>query len=425
MLSSTHSARASLLHLPSHLRIIAYQHSNHRSFSASAARNTSLVDVAVAGPTAVIDAIHDLGLPWYAALPTAAVLVRGVLVYYLHTRPVRRAAQIRSNLVPLISADFTTWPKAPSTRLRNAPQDIQRAVEKLQITISRNTHFITQMQQKGKLFGAPVWHARGVINFAALIAFTEAIREKCSSGEGLLPVLLRPLQWVARQVFPGSFPQPPPKPTLSLEEKVAQRIEQLQEQGHLPIGPNGEPIVDPRAILTSMQADKPELGPHFDPSLQSEGLSWCPDLTLADSTGILPIALAVTLAANTVLRPIVGRSSINSASKTPLTASDLPPDLDPDSPDVRRFLQLNRPRDTFQWNLRTLTTSQRIGLGLSVAFGFVAMQMPAAILLYFVPSVAIGWLQGRWLDWKMPIHPPIQRCSRPLRYRVRKEWVDS
>jgi len=71
-----------------------------------------------------------------------------------------------------------------------------------------------------------------------------------------------------------------------------------------------------------------------------------------------------------------------------------------------------------------ITNLQRIGLCITILFWFAALKMPAAILLYFVPSLMMGWVQRVWLERKVPVLPPIMACRRPLRYRVKKEWND-
>lgn len=58
----------------------------------------------------------------------------------------------------------------------------------------------------------------------------------------------------------------------------------------------------------------------------------------------------------------------------------------------------------------------------SAIFFVGAMKMPVAILLYFIPSIAIGWLQSRWLDFKYPLPQHIQKCSRPMRFKAKRQW---
>jgi inner membrane protein COX18 len=65
---------------------------------------------------------------------------------------------------------------------------------------------------------------------------------------------------------------------------------------------------------------------------------------------------------------------------------------------------------------------QRLGLSFSLIFGIAATQFPAAVLLYLVPSMTMGWLQTRWLDVKYPIPGVVEPCKKPVRFKVRKEF---
>ena len=126
--------------------------------------------------------------------------------------------------------------------------------------------------------------------------------------------------------------------------------------------------------------------PYFDPSMQIAGLPWLVDLTLPDSTLILPLTLFVGMLANSILRPRPGDT-------TPASEYSV---------------------------LRGLTRGQRIGIVLAGLLGLLSVKMPAAVLLYFAPSMFAGWLHGRWMDYKYPMIPPIRPCKRPLRMDVRQ-----
>ncbi|KAK5138244.1 hypothetical protein LTR08_003305 [Meristemomyces frigidus] len=383
--------RPSLLHLPAPLRLATHQ---HRAFSASPPHRLSLVDIAVGGPSALIDTLHTaLHIPWYAALPTTAVLVRGVLVYHLSDRPARRAAHIHSSLLPLAFANSlrTVGPlaKTPLGTVFSQLKGMWNATKEL--------------HRLGKQFGAPKFHPRVLVNFGVLIAFTEAIRLKCGSGQGLLTIVLSPLQWLARHAFPDQF-----------------RAENASAQPAAAAAPSPAVLQQPATAVipdvlppatTAAQTSTATLDPatdlaasaYFDPSLQLEGLSWCLDLTAPDPTSILPTILALTLAARIIL---------------PQGKKTLPPLNPPPTPPTNKHPLVTA--------LTTLTFLQRLGLGITIAFWFLASNMPAAVLLYLVPSILWGTLQTRWLARRAGARLPtaVRPCKRPLRFRARKQWID-
>ena len=123
---------------------------------------------------------------------------------------------------------------------------------------------------------------------------------------------------------------------------------------------------------------------YLDTTLQTEGLNWCSDLTIADPTGLLPLALLATMCSTVLYQPIAGGA--------------------------------NKPAK--------ITFMQKVGLSFGFLFFLVSQQMPAGILLYFIPSLAAGWLQSQYVSWKHPISPAIQPCARPVRMKIRSDAED-
>lgn len=427
-LLSTRATRTSLLSLPPHLRTSTYLQT--RPFSASPTRKLTLVDLAVAGPNAIITAIHSTGLPWYAALPTAALLVRGVLVCYISALPARRAARIQSNLVPLAAARAQWKTNSPEAKARRADQpNGVRALDRMFSSVYYRT---MELHHLGKLFGASRFHPRGLINFGMLIAFTEAIRMRCGTREGLLPMLLSPLEELKKMMEPPG------------ESAAAAGSTAAPTSGAVPATGASDAVmaVDPdSAASAASTVDLSQANPealsraysaYFDPTLQSEGLSWCLDLTAPDPTFILPTALAIGMATNIIYRPT---SASRAPPKQPTTSTTIPTQPvsqtqdDPASTpaaDAEAQATLSAPpaKGPIERLLPPITNLQRLGLCVVMFFWFAALKMPAAILLYFVPSLMVGYLQRIWLEKKIRVVPPIQACRRPLRYRVRKEWND-
>lgn len=385
--------RASLLRLPPQVRLTAYRHSFERSFSASSPRKSILVDYAVAGPILLLDTLHDtLHFPWWLALPASACLVRGVFLYYLTVLPGRRTSQIQANLAPIVAAKARQLRRSPEryrkeTELRNTnPAALKTAVY---INELRDGFWARlSVERDFGVFQARII-ARILVNVGTLITMTEAIRIKCASRDGLLSTLLNPFEGAAS----AKTAAPPPSDPA---EALAQRLEAARsaKQDAYKTGADGDMLTQE----TQLQPMTPEPGlTNFDPTLETEGLSWCLDLTVPDPTFILPLTLSLALATNILLRPAIRASPASTPGAT---------------------------IDTFSRLAGPLANGQRIGLSLSVLFFFLALKMPAAILLYFVPSLVVGWLQQRRLDYVNPIWPAIQACRRPMRYKVQREWKD-
>ena len=460
-LLSLRASRASLLNLPPQLRPSAYHATNtlsrsHPFSSCAPRRAVTPADLIMAGPSLLINSIHALGIPWYATLPLTAILVRGTLVYYLSTLPSRRASTIHAQLIPLTAADTVRHTGQETAeeedRMRRAGEPA--VVRKFKHAITRFWRMNVKMHELGKQFGAPRFHPRGVLNFALLVAFAETIRMKCGVKEGLLPLLLRPIEWVGElfeKYFFGPWPFPEIKPVSeakSFPEVASRRPEEILAQPLAEagvardadfeavrdvgmIGGSGDGAsgmggglqqavesIKPRLELSS--ASLPDImSAHFDPSMQTEGLSWCTDLTLPDPTFTLPCVFTLIMAASIILRPRFGQQP------PPLTFQDPPP---PTSSNPQNHPPLTPQPEPITDQIRNIFTNlnylQRIGLSITLIFWFAALKMPAAVLLYIAPSIVVGWVQKRYLAVKMPVRPGIQPCRLPLRMKQRKEWTE-
>lgn len=429
------SLRSITLKLPPELRTNAFP---FRAFSSTPSRKLTLVDVAIAGPNAILNGIHAMGVPWYATLPLTAVLVRGTFVYYFSSLPARKQAQTKALLFPLINAKADML---MTTRYHDEASEIRESSEtKLGRGLSYSFLMLkaktAAMQQVCKPYGAPSFSARSLLNFGMLIAFTEAIRLKCGARDGLLPALLTPFQWLAQKADPERFPKPVEP---ELKDPVTVLAERLEAQ-HAGLGSAGQVEVQsmPGASRASEILNDPAYqsgtttklspldgmdssGSYFDPSLMTEGLSWFTDLTAPDSLLVFPATLGITMLITATLRPVVGKrppptklSKEETSSRTDLKDRALA--MSPHRQSQDQLSALQQYFEGMQWN-------QRLGIFMSGIFFIAAMKMPVAILLYFVPSIALGWVQSRWLDIKYPMPQPIQKCSRPMWRKARREWI--
>lgn len=179
--------------------------------------------------------------------------------------------------------------------------------------------------------------------FAVTIAASEAFRRMAGAREGLLRFLMAPVDWVLGW-FRSSAPDAPAPSTA--------------EAGNL--------------------ADSV----WFDPTLTTEGFSWCSDLTAADPTLTLPILFSATFFYSIYFAP-----RIDGGDGKP-------------------------------------TNGQRIGMTLAMLSIFPALHMPAGLLLYFIANIATNNVLSRWLALTRPIYPAPKACSRPVRMQRSNEIAE-
>lgn len=386
------NARATFLQLPSHLRLLSHQQSK-RSFSASSPRKVNLVEVVAAPPLAVLHALHGIGIPWWAAIPTAAILIRGVFGYYAASVPARRRQQVRDNLTPLSSVLRGVWHARDMAKA-------SKNVDKEFVNIESMVKSIFRTNKIAKAFGAGFITRTSFVHFPTLIATTEAVRMTCGAREGLLSTILTPFNWVARQVAPEHFPNPLDKADELLAARLEQvreaRLQQAQDPG-VDSGSGTQTVSD--NLFQSHEPPAPPLihtdAPYFDPTMQTEGLSWCTDLTIADPTGFLPCLFAGVMIGTILLNPLT----------TP---------------------RIIRPRSWTPWPVlylaRNYSIMQMFGTAIAVAFGMVLQHVPAATVLYLTASSVTAFVQRKVLDFNMPLRSPVVPCVRGTRIRSKKEW---
>ncbi|KAI7154475.1 hypothetical protein KC324_g14447, partial [Hortaea werneckii] len=354
-----------------------------------------------------------------------ALVVRSSLLYFLSARNDRRKEGLRANLVPVATARVTRQlnsPEAERKRRRTAPF-LRPFFEAANGWLTRRNEFRTLEKQ----FGISPFRGGWLVNFGVLIAVTEAVRMRCGSREGLLPLALHPFEKM-REALNGKAPVPSPESAAAASGEGAAAARGLSEdqlRAAMVTDADGNVTVD-FAQLQQFAQDLPPAptaySASFDPSLQLEGLPWCLDLTLPDSSFILPTSLVLIMAAGIVFKPGQSlskpRSSPSAKPPVPTTA--------PASPSPTPQQPLPPPYRL----LPPITNLQRLQLSILPPFWLVALQFPAAIVLYVASSSAITTLQKWWVYRKMMggggvgAAAGIQPCRRPLRLKVRKEWIN-
>lgn len=399
------NARAAFTHLPSQLRLHAYQRCSSRAFSASASRKLEpteaievidLANIVALPPLGILNGLHTLGIPWWAAIPTTAILVRGVLGHYFASKPVRRRQQINGYLNPLVAA--------------NLDQSIHKYREKNMESPSRLRIMSEQIQKThryGIEFGAGLIGFTSIINFGAMIATAEAVRMKCGARDGLLSTLMAPFNWIGRHVAPEHF-----APAVDAAEARAQdlaarlehvrelRLQQAQEQTFGAESANDAAFAQPLTSDNLFAASQSTLPPpsvlnvsHFDPTLQTEGLFWCTDLTAVDPTSILPLLIGGAMLATIIFNPSLIPRWVPRAQNMPAPI---------------KFI------------MTRYSKSQAVYAAITVLIAYALQTVPAAVSLYIFSTFMTGFVTKRWLDLTMPLRKPIQPCARRTRQRSKK-----
>jgi inner membrane protein COX18 len=264
-------------------------------------------------------------------------------------------------------------------------------------------------------------------SFGILVTVMEAIRVKCGSGEGLLSLLFKPFTVVRDGIQAAAARH---------QDNVAlEQMKQVQQQYDISNG-----VTVGSAATTASPPPTPPPAPAFetdfqsamvnlDPTLQTEGLSFCPDLTLADPTGILPQCLLAVIVLSAFFSPRAlepdirvrsGRAHIENV------VDSLPGSITP-NPDAENAIRAARkpgrghpwPLNRVAEHVHALTFPQRITMFVGLYFFFIAQAMPAGMVLYLISSWTVGFVQRVWLDVRYPAVTPILPCSRPVRVKRR------
>jgi inner membrane protein COX18 len=175
------------------------------------------------------------------------------------------------------------------------------------------------------------------------LAVVEAVRGMCNARKGLLGLVADG----ARDVVPAI------KTSAGTQETVVQSAPEI----FLEAGQAATPMANIQSESVSSTA--------FEPSMVTEGMLWFPDLTVVDPMHILPFMLSATLLLNVYA---AGHGGLPSGEE-PL------------------------------WRKRV----RRIMLTLAFAAGPLTLEMPSAILLYWISSGIVGYGHNILLDLWMPL----------------------
>jgi len=216
-------------------------HPKPRTFHATTRRSDAVLDTLLVLPHELMNIAHSQ-LPWYAAIPTAAFLLRAFLVTTVGSRT--RAITARyAGIRPLAQAIALQTTR--QMYLENRFGSPKQAQQTIKAAVKRKT---LELEQR--------WECRlglhlgwTVLQLPIFITMAETMRQMCNTQDGLLAMTLRGMG-----------------------------LKDAPESIHdVPLGPPN---------------------PWFEPSLANEGALWFSDLLVPDPTGVLPFVVSGLMFAN-------------------------------------------------------------------------------------------------------------------------------
>jgi inner membrane protein COX18 len=312
-----------ILRLPPSIRTTVYRLPS-RQFHASTSlkSETTLLDI----PHQIFLSLHDVGHTWALAIPLAALTVRlGLLTFQL---PARRAQQRRHQIIPML----------------NGYRSVQNIVQERAIRTARADKVLSQKHYKeefddyrrrlGSEWGTGLkWTWLSYLQLPVFLGMAECMRSMLGMQRGLLAAIMSRFEGLP----------------LEISSATEERLEGLESN-----------IFRPEWI---------------EPSMATEGLFWCQDLTVADPTLALPFMVSALMFANISLGSEVVAAERKSWQKG-----------------LHRGLMI-----------------------VALLIGPLTMQLPAGILYYWACSSATSLASNVWMDKKYPLKKPVKACKRPLR----------
>ncbi|KAG9204469.1 hypothetical protein G6514_000926 [Epicoccum nigrum] len=337
-----------------------------RAFHASAPRQGPILDAILYIPHEMMTLIHAQ-IPWYAAIPVSAFLLRAALVTsfgswarslmarYIGLQPLRQALARQKHdeaMRQLSKEGGARTPKEAKQRTMGAVKTVVAELDsRWKVTI------------KGQI-------AWTLLQLPVFFTMAELVRKMCGARDGLLALAASSLATakgtVKRWFGGGAADSPDPldaSPTTTTD--VVGTAEALSAPDALSVTStlhDTTALSDVEGLATS---------PFFEPSLATEGMLWFPNLILPDP--FLPFIASGLMFSN-----------IYFSKNAPTTEKNWPNA-------IRRSL-----------------------LVLSVFIGPLCQGLPAGLMLYWVSSTTSVIVWNRWLDWKYPAPKDFAACKRPL-----------
>lgn len=300
------------------------------------------------------------GLPWYLTIPLIA------LSFNLVTRlPITIYNQDVHRRRPELTTILRAWKDTHAKVIQKNYPDLS-PVQKDKLLKSE---FDETSARLFRLYGVEKW--KDYLNFSILPIWLfniETMRRMSGAPQGLLGTLIHGRDKTST-ITPAIAPS---KPDLA----------SLPESGHA-MAPE-QMLNATQQDMTAFEQSVTTVASTGDPSLATGGCLWFPDLMVADPYHILPGVLSVLLVLNILPSSREGLLTLVGANSSKVTSG-------------------NRGR----------VALMRFLLLLSISAGPLTAQLPAAIHLYWISTVAIttGMKKMAERRWPIPKIPVIEPCK--------------
>ncbi|KAJ8111859.1 hypothetical protein OPT61_g5642 [Boeremia exigua] len=297
-------------------------------------------------------------VPWYAAIPASAFLLRAALVTSLGTWA--RSLMARYiGLQPLRQA-LARQRRDDILKQMHKEGGARTPKEANQRTMGEVKKVVTELDSRWKvtLKGQVGWT---LIQLPIFFTMAEVIRKMCGTRDGLLALSLSSLDGIKGWLGAG--------PTESTNESA---VTGASEAFSAPDALSVTSALDNAAAVTHVDGlSAMAASPFFEPSLATEGMLWFPNLILPDP--FLPFIVSGLMFSNI-------------------------------------YFTKNGPTSEKNWP----NAMRRLLLGVSLLIGPLCQNLPAGLMLYWAGSTTsvIAW--NKWLDWKYPAPSDLTACKRPL-----------
>lgn len=327
-----------LLHLTPSFRVHLHQQ-NSRSFHATPRRHMPEILNPMNWPHELLVGLHSSGLTWATIIPLTALLVRLNVAAFL-TYPSRVTILRQLALKPILQARFRT----------------NEAVGKLK-SLDKNTQLravLTATRQMYKKWGcANLNKWLPLLQLPVFVSFMETIRAIGGSPVGFFGAIKQLLMPHHHPAAGGA--EADARVDIAASSQIAS-----SEATSLQTAPSQDQLHPEAAEMSALQ-------PWFEPSFAMEGLSWCPDLTVPDPTGILPVAVPLMMLA-TIANSLYGAGGLKKRSPS-----------------------------------RAASLLFRLSIVFTASIAWVAPFMPAGLLYYWMCSSTFAFLSQLFFDWRYPI----------------------
>lgn len=300
-------------------------------------------------------------VPWYAAIPLSAFLLRAALVAsfgtwarslmarYIGLQPLRQALARTKRDDVLKEMHKQGGARSPKEAQTRTMAGVKQTVNEL------------DSRWKVTLKGQVGWT---LIQIPIFFTMAEVIRKMCGARDGLLALTASSFRHMKDWVTSGSEAAT----SAGATSGALQASNALAAPEALSVARALNDTTDTNTLssLSTLASN-----PFFESTLATEGMLWFPDLITPDP--FLPFIVSGLMFSNI-------------------------------------YFSKNAPTSDKNWP----NAIRRVLLGVSLLIGPLCQNLPAGLMLYWAGSTTSVMVWNKWLDWKHPAPADFTACKRPL-----------